>query len=81
MALLGKAKDPDTPSTREALTGPHAEQFWIAMDKEIECLQSKSSWEIVDRSSIPSGMKAVPDTWAHRIKRLPCGTLSKFRSR
>ena len=80
MVLLGEAKSPDMPSTRKTLTGSHAEQFWIAMDKEIECLQSKGSWEIVDCSSIPSGMKAVPGTWAHRIKRLLCGTLIHVRS-
>ncbi len=51
------------------------------MDSEIESLQAKSFWEIVDRSSMPAGMKAVPGTWVHRVKRLPCGTLSKFKSR
>jgi hypothetical protein len=81
MALKGKAKDPDLPSTREALTGPHAEKFWTSMNSEIESLQAKSSWEIVERSSMPAGMKAVPGTWVHRVKRLPCGTLSKFKSR
>lgn len=30
---------------------------------------------------MPVGLKAVPETWVHRIKRLPCGTLSKFKSR
>jgi histone deacetylase 1/2 len=81
MVLAGKASDPDLPSTREALSGPHAEEFWKAMDKEIRELEAKGSWEIVDRSSIPAGMKAVPGTWALRIKRLPCGTLSKFKAR
>jgi Reverse transcriptase (RNA-dependent DNA polymerase) len=81
MALAGKARDPDIPSTREALSGPHAEHFWKAMDSEIDCLQKKGSWEIVDRSTMPPNIKAIPGTWAHRIKRLPCGTLSKFKSR
>jgi Reverse transcriptase (RNA-dependent DNA polymerase) len=81
MVMMGKAKDPDTPSTREALSGPHAEQFWRAMDSEMECLEKKGSWEIVDRTTIPLGLKAIPGTWAHRIKRLPCGTLNKFKSR
>ena len=30
-----KSKDPDIPLTREALSGPHAEEFWLAMDEEI----------------------------------------------
>ena len=79
--LQGKAKDPDLPSTREALTGPNADGFWAAMDKEIASLELKDAWEIVHRSSIPPGMSAVPGTWAHRVKRLPCGTLSKLKSR
>ena len=81
MALQGKTKDPDLPSTREALSGPHAKKFWDSMDKEIASLELKDAWEVVDRSSIPAGMKAVPGTWAHRIKRLPCGTLNKMKSR
>jgi hypothetical protein len=34
MALKGKAKDPDLPTTREALTGAHSEKFWTSMDKK-----------------------------------------------
>jgi hypothetical protein len=81
MVLQGRAKDPDLPTTREALTGPYAEQFWESMDKEIVSLEAKDAWEIVDRSSLPPGMEVVPGTWAHRVKRLPCGTLNKMKSR
>ena len=80
-ALAGKRNDPDLPSIRESLTGPYAEEFWKAMDSEIASLQSKDSWEVVDRSSMPPGMKAVPGTWAQRIKRKPSGELNKFKSR
>ena len=46
MALKAKAtKDPDLPSLKESLSGPYAEQFWQAMDKEIESLESKGTWE------------------------------------
>ena len=41
------SKDPDLPSTREALTGPHAEEFWKSMDKEIASLMKMDTWEIV----------------------------------
>ena len=35
-ALKSKAsRDPDLPTIREALSGPYAEYFWKAMDKEI----------------------------------------------
>ena len=82
MALKAKkSKDPDIPSTREALSGPYAEDFWKAMDDEIISLEEKGTWKIVDRSSIPSGAKVIPGTWSHRIKRKPDGRLNKFKSR
>ena len=79
-ALLGKRSDPDLPSIKESINGPHAEEFWKAMDAEIASLEAKKAWDVVERSSIPSGMKAVPGTWAQRIKRKPSGELSKFKS-
>ena len=33
--MKAKAKDPDTPSLTEALTGPHRDEFLEAMRKEI----------------------------------------------
>ena len=36
LAMKAKvSKDPDLPSLRESLNGPHAEDFWKAMDAEI----------------------------------------------
>jgi histone deacetylase 1/2 len=76
-----KSKDPDIPSTREALSGPHAEEFWLAMDEEIRSLEAKGTWEIVERSLVPKDVKVIPGTWTHRIKRRPDGRLNKFKSR
>ena len=82
LAMKGKAsRDPDIPNLKESLNGPYAEHFWKAMDAEISSLESKNTWKVVDRSSIPPGTKAVPGTWAQRIKRLPNGELNKFKSR
>jgi len=73
-------KDPNLPSLRESLAGPHAEEFWRAMDAEVASLESKNTLTVVPRSSIPKGTKVVPGTWVQRIKRLPDGQLSKFES-
>ena len=82
LALKAKtSKDPDTPSLKESLNGPHAEHFWKAMDSEIASLESKGTWKIIERSSLPIGTTTVPGTWAQRIKRLPDGSLNKFKSR
>ena len=76
-----KNKDPDLPSIREALSGEHAEEFWKAMDKEIASLEAIDTWEVVPRSSMPKGARAIPGTWAFRIKRFPDGRLNKFKAR
>ena len=61
-----KSKDPDLPSLHESLTGPHAEQFWEAMDKEIASLEGKGTWEVVDRKDVPAGIRVIPGTWCQR---------------
>ena len=82
LALKAKvSKDPDLPTLRESLTGPYAEEFWKAMDSEVGSLESKDTYDVVPRSSIPAGTTVVPGTWVQRIKRLPDGKLSKFKSR
>ena len=79
-ALLGKRSNPDLPSINESINGPHAVEFWKAKDAEIASLEAKKAWAVVERSSIPTGMKAIPGTWAQHIKRKPSGELSKFKS-
>ena len=76
-----KAYNPDLPSVREALTGPHAEEFWSAMDKEIESLEDMETWKVIPRDQLPSKSSVIPGTWAMRIKRKPDGSLSKFKAR
>ena len=81
-ALKAKSsKDPDLPSVREALMGPHAEAFWDAMESEITTLETMETWDVVPRSSMPKGAKVIPSTWAFRIKRYPDGRLNKFKAR
>jgi len=64
MALKAKAtSDPDLPTLKESLTGPCSEEFWAAMDSEINSLENKGTWEVILRSSIPLGTKVIPGTW------------------
>ena len=51
------------------------------MDKEMASLEDKGTWELVDRSSLPPGVKVVPGAWVQTIKRYPDGRLNKFKSR
>ena len=81
-AFKAKAsRDPDLPTLTESITGPNAKQFWTAMDAEIASLESKGTWTVVDRSSVPSNVKVIPGAFCQRVKRLPSGLLSKFKSR
>jgi len=73
-------KDPDVHSLKESLTEPHAAEFWCSMDDEVASLESKETWTVIPCSSLPPGTKVVPGTWVQRIKRLPDGQLSKFKS-
>ena len=50
-ALKAGARDPDLLSLRESLTGPYANEFWAAMDKEIDSIKKMGTWEVIERSS------------------------------
>ena len=75
-----KSSDPDYPTVRQSLTGPNAELWWEAMDKELQSIIDMDSWEIVPRSSIPRGTKVIPGTWALCLKRFPDGCINKFKA-
>ena len=81
-----KSHDPDSPSFNEALTGEHAHEFAKAMIKEIKTLISINTWKPIPRDKVPTtvdGKKRpiLPGTWAFKIKRLPDGSISKFKAR
>ena len=59
-----KGKNPDLPNHREAMEGPHREEFKKAMQKEIEALEAHGTWQGTLRSSVPQGAEIVPLTWA-----------------
>ena len=80
-AFKAKAsKDPDLPSIQEALTGPHADSFWEAMEKDVSTLEAMGTWDVVPRATMPKGSQAIPGTWAFRIKRFPDKRLNKFKA-
>ena len=81
----GKA-DPDLPTLREAMNGPHRDEFIKAMKSEIDDLEKHETWHTVKESEVPAkadGTKAniLPCTWVLRIKRYPDGRLRKFKAR
>ena len=73
--------DPLTPNYVEAMSGPHAAEFWEAMHKEIKALTKRETWELVPRSSVPEGVPIIPGTWSFKIKTRPDGSFNKFKAR
>ena len=54
--------DPDTPTYMEALSGDKSEEYFKAMDYEIQILMRRDTWEIVSRESV-ADKNVLPGTW------------------
>ena len=46
-ALNTQSHDPDTPTYMEASSGENSEEYFKAMDDEIQSLMRRETWEIV----------------------------------
>ena len=58
------------------------EQFWAAMDKEIQDLVKRKTWSVIPRSkALELGKQVVPGAWAFKKKRAPNGTHRKHKAR
>ncbi len=79
--MKASKSDPDTPTLREAMIGPHREEFIEAMQNEIRELESHDTWTITKRSAVPEGANILPSTWVFRIKRYPDGRFRKTKAR
>jgi Reverse transcriptase (RNA-dependent DNA polymerase) len=78
MVFATMANAADTPNYQQAMNGPDAEGYWVAMEEEYNTLTYKDSWEIVDRTP---DMKVLGTTWAYRCKRFPDGLVRKLKAR
>jgi hypothetical protein len=57
------------------------EKWMMAMDLELDELQDKKTFEVVDVSTVPLNEQVVPCTWVYKRKRKPDGTISKLKAR
>jgi hypothetical protein len=60
------------------MRGPHAEEYKQAMKVGMSGLIRQRTWKAVERSSATNIIKS---TWAFKCKRLPDGTVLKFKAR
>jgi hypothetical protein len=77
MMLQMKANAKDNPTWAEAVNGPDQVDCWEAMQKELETLESKDSWEVIDKQD---WMNVLPSTWAFCCKRYPDGTVQNLKA-
>ena len=75
--------DPDFPNFKQAMEGPHREEFLKVMLAEIKQLQTHKTWSTNAflRSNIPNNKQVIPLTWIFKIKRHPSGEFHKFKAR
>ena len=64
---------------REALSGQKAEEYFMAMDGEIQSLMRRYTWEIVSRNSV-ADQNVIPGTWYFKCNRKPDWTIRKFKT-
>ena len=79
-AIKTQSHDSDTPTYMEALSGENSEEYFKAMDDEIQSLMRRDTWEIVLRRSI-ADHNVLPGTWSFKCKRKPDWKIRKFKAR
>ena len=80
--VLSAAKsrnDPDTFTWDQAMKSEYRMEFIAAALAEIRSLEEKGSW--IEEHVDCAGQRIIPVTWVFRIKRLPDGTVLKFKAR
>jgi hypothetical protein len=76
MAADGKETEPQT--YEEALAGPDAELWRMAMDEKFALLLENGLWEL---EKLPDGFKALPMKWVYKIKRDANGNIERYKAR
>jgi hypothetical protein len=79
-AYKAAASNPDTLLFDQAMSEPeHHEKWQQATKEEIAALESKNTWVEVWKSEAKG--KILPGTWVFCRKRMPDGSIQKFKAR
>ena len=76
--LATQANAADNPNWEQAMNGPDRVGYWKAAETEIQTLEEKECWDVIDREP---WMNVLPGTWAFKCKRYPDGRIKKFKGR
>ena len=81
--LGAKASSADTPTLRDIqrLTPQEIDQWYEAMDIELDALRNKDTMSEIFRHDVPAGHQIIRSTWAFRRKRRPNGEIHKLKAR
>jgi len=63
---------------REAVNSTEADRWRDAMQEEIGALLDNGTWELVPT---PAGTKVIPNSWVYKLKKLPDGSIERFKAR
>ena len=64
-ALKTQSHDTDTPTYTEELSGENLEEYFKAMDDEIQSLMRRNTWEIFSRKSVDDH-NVLPGSWSFK---------------
>ena len=78
LAFASLANASDNPNYNQAMNGPDADGYYLAMKDELKVLTGRGSWEIVDKKV---HMKVLGSTWTFKCKRFPDGGVRKLKAR
>lgn len=71
-----------TPQThREAMASPDAEKWRAAELKEWKSCEDRGTWELVPRSSLPSGARAIRSRVVYKVKHDGHGAITEHKAR
>ena len=79
--LAKKNNNNDTYTYSQMLKLDDRALFIDAMRKEVEDHEKREHWQIVSRKDIPKGAKTILAIWSYKRKRLPDGSISKYKAR
>ena len=75
------SSDNDTYTFKEMLQQKDRAEFIKAMQIAIQDHEDRGHWHLFDRSMIPKGKKSISVIWSFKRKRLPDGTITKYKVR
>ena len=71
--------DEEEPKTKQqALSDPKAEEWFEAMNEEMNSMESNQVWDLV---YLPLGRKTIGNKWVLNIKHKVDGIIDKFKAR